>query len=180
MDSIRACNLSLNGALWGPRQSPAAVLESDPNASGLPVPRLSVRLSSNPTHCFLPWIIPAFSVVEHGRYKVKNWNPHSGHRQRKWILILPRETFFPSEQGHPLGRSERTRSRVFPLSTLTNVSQALGHGIFGSFCLFPPYWGKYILHSQEQAPSLPDPTPNSKGKQLSNVSEEKEKTKKQI
>lgn len=144
MDSRRAWNLSPNGALWGPRQSPAAVLESDPNASGLPAPCLALFPATLPI-AFCPgsslhslWWKMAATRSLRSRTGIPTVDTDKG----SGYSLSPGKHFFPVSKVIPWARSERTRPRVFPLSTLTNVSQVLGDSIFGSLLPFPPLLGK--------------------------------------
>lgn len=111
MDSRRACKLSLNGVLWGRGQSPVAVtkvLESVPNAPGLPAPCLSLFPLTLPI-AFCPGPFSTFSAEKWKMAATRNLKSRTGiptvdTDKGSKILTLPRETFFPSEQGHPLGQ----------------------------------------------------------------------------
>jgi hypothetical protein len=142
MDSRRACKLSLNGSLWGHGQSPAAVtkvLESVPNAPGLPAPCLSLFPLTLPI-VFCPGSVSTFSSEKWKMAATRNLKsrtgiPNSGH-------TLPRETLFPSEQGHSLGQIREEEvpgvSPEHPHKCVTSTTET----IFLDLCSLVPLTGK--------------------------------------
>lgn len=93
--------------------------------------------------------------------------------------LSPGKQLFPVSKVIPWARSEERSFRVSPehshgaCRTNLVLSQSSGWKTLclDLCCLFLPYWDKYIFYSE--APSLPDPIPNPKGKQFSSVSEGK-------